>query len=269
MTDSHIIIQDQGDHLIVINNNPRRRNVLTADYEAGLLDALALAGREARIGAVILTGAEGFFCAGGNLAELIEARAMPVKERGIRIERLQSVIRAMIACPRPVIAAVEGGAAGAGASIALACDLIIAAEGAKFTAAYVNAGLVPDGGLTASLTALLPAPIAREICLLGQPVTAERLHQLGAVNRLAAPGQALAAAEDMARQLARGPAEAQARIKRLLTDAQRELMEGRLDAEVEAMAIMLGSDEGAEGMDAFLNKRAPDFAALRQGKAQG
>lgn len=267
MTDSHIIIEDQGDHLIVINNNPRRRNVLTADYEAGLLDALALAGREARIGAVILTGAEGFFCAGGNLAELIEARTMPVETRRARIERLQSVIRAMIACPRPVIAAVEGGAAGAGASIALASDLIVAAEDAKFTAAYVNAGLVPDGGLTASLTMLLPAPIAREICLLGQPVTAERLYQLGAVNRLAAPGQALDIAAEMARNLAKGPAESQARIKRLLTDAHQALVESRLDAESEAMAIMLGSDEGTEGMDAFLNKRAPNFAKLRQGKA--
>lgn len=262
---AHIITEDHGDHLVVINNNPRRRNALTDSFQEGFAEALALAGRESRIGAVVLTGAEGFFCAGGDLSVLQRGPDLPFDERKQIIQNLQNLIRAMIACPRPVIAAVEGGAAGAGASIALACDLIVASHEAKFTAAYVNAGLVPDGGLTASLTALLPAPVAAEICLLGRPVPAGRLYQLGAINALAEPGAALDEARALARHLARGPAASLASIKRLLTDARAEMVEGRLEAEAEAMAHALGGPEGAEGIRAFLEKRAPDFAALRRG----
>lgn len=261
----HIITEDHGDHLVVINNNPRRRNALTDGFQQGLHAALALAGREARIGAVVLTGAEGFFCAGGDLGKLQRGPELGFDERRAIINDLQDLIRAMLACPRPVIAAVEGGAAGAGASIALACDLIVAAREARFTAAYVNAGLVPDGGLTASLAALLPAPVAAEICLLGQPVAAERLHQLGAINQLTAPGAALDAARAIARRLAQGPAQAQAAIKRLLVDARAGMVEGRLGAETTAMAHALASPEAGEGIRAFLDKRAPDFAALRRG----
>ena len=262
---AHIITEDHGDHLVVINNNPRRRNALTDSFQQGFTEALALAGRESRIGAVVLTGAEGFFCAGGDLSKLQRGPDLAFAERKRIIQDLQDLIRAMIACPRPVIAAVEGGAAGAGASIALACDLIVASREARFTAAYVNAGLVPDGGLTASLTALLPAPVAAEICLLGQPVTAERLHQLGAVNLLTDAGGALAAARELAARLATGPAASQASIKRLLTDARAAMVEGRLEAEAEAMAHALGAPEGVEGIRAFLEKRAPDFAGLRRG----
>lgn len=265
MTESHIITEDHGDHLVVINNNPRRRNALTDSFQQGFREALALAAREPRIGAVVLTGAEGFFCAGGDLAKLQRGPDLPFDARRRIIEDLQDLIRAMVACPRPVIAAVEGGAAGAGASIALACDLILASQEAKFTAAYVNAGLVPDGGLTASLTALLPPPVAAEICLLGHPVPAARLYQLGAINALTEPGAALAEAQVLARHLARGPAAAQGVIKRLLTDARADLLAGRLEAETEAMAHALAAPEAAEGIRAFLDKRAPDFAALRRG----
>lgn len=265
MTESHIITEDHGDHLVVINNNPRRRNALTDSFQQGFREALALAAREPRIGAVVLTGAEGFFCAGGDLAKLQRGPDLPFDARRRIIEDLQDLIRAMVACPRPVIAAVEGGAAGAGASIALACDLILASQEAKFTAAYVNAGLVPDGGLTASLTALLPPPVAAEICLLGRPVPAARLYQLGAINALTEPGATLAEAQVLARHLARGPAVAQGVIKRLLTDARADLLAGRLEAETEAMAHALAAPEAAEGIRAFLDKRAPDFAALRRG----
>lgn len=265
MTESHIITEDHGDHLVVVNDNPRRRNALTDSFQDGFREALALAAREPRIGAVVVTGAEGFFCAGGDLSKLQRGPDLPFEQRRRIIEDLQDLIRAMIACPRPVIAAVEGGAAGAGASIALACDLIVASREARFTAAYVNAGLVPDGGLTASLTALLPAPVAAEICLLGQPVPAERLHGLGAINMLTEPGGTLAAAQALARRLATGPATAQATIKRLLTDARAAMVESRLEAEAEAMAHALAAPEGAEGIRAFLEKRAPDFAGLRRG----
>ena len=258
-------IEDRGTHLVVVNDNPQRRNALTPGFYAGLRAALAQAAAEPRIAAVIVTGAEGFFCAGGDLTMLMTAQEMTHSHRRAAIEDLQALVRDLIGCPRPVIAAVEGGAAGAGFSLALACDLVVAARDARFTASYVNAGLIPDGGLTGSLTAALPAALVAEICLLGQPVAAQRMFDLGAINALAEPGGALETAEALALRLAQGPAEAQAAIKALLTGAQAALMDAQLDAEVEPMAIALGSAEAGEGIAAFLGKRPPDFATLRRG----
>lgn len=258
-------IRDEGGWLTVVNRNPARRNALSEGFMRGLKAAMAQAAAEPRLAAVIITGAEGFFCSGGDLGFLAVAPSMPEEGRRAEIERVHDLVRAVRGCPRPVIAAVEGGAAGAGASLAFACDMIVAARDARFTAAYVSAGLVPDAGLTASLTAALPPQLAAEMCLTAAPVSAERLHALGAVNALAEQGGALAAAEALAGRLADGPATAQAAIKRLLTAAQDRLYEAQLAAEAEAMAAALGAPEAAEGIAAFLGKRAPDFRRLRQG----
>lgn len=257
-------IIDRDTYLVVVNDNPTRRNALSAELYAGLRAALAQAAAEPRIGAVVLTGAEGFFCAGGDLNLLMTAQTMSEDERRARIEDLADLIRAILDCPRPVIAAVEGGAAGAGFSLALACDLIIAAEDARFSASYVNAGLVPDGGLTGSLLGAVPPALAAELCLGGQPVAATRLHQIGAINAVVPAGGALPAAEAAAAQLARGPADSQASIKRLIAGGRRQLLDRQLEAEVAPMATALASAEAAEGIAAFLGKRAPDFAALRR-----
>ena len=257
-------IIDQATHLVVVNVNPGRRNALSPGFQAGLRAALAQAAEEPRIGAVVLTGAEGFFSAGGDLNMLIAAQGMSEADRRACIEDLAALIGAVLDCPRPVIAAVEGGAAGAGFSLALACDLIVAAEDARFAASYVNAGLVPDGGLTGSLLAALPPALAAELCLGGQPVAASRLHQLGAINAIVPPGGALDAAEALARRLAAGPAEAMASIKRLIAGGRRLLMDRQLAAEIAPMAAALAAPEAAEGIAAFLGKRAPDFAALRR-----
>lgn len=276
-------IIDRDTHLVVVNDNPRRRNALTPGFQQGLSRALAQAAAEPRIGAVVVTGAReagaaadegaaaaegmgeggGFFCAGGDLTLLMTAQAMDDAARRSAIGALQGLIRAVLDCPRPVIAAVEGGAAGAGLSLALACDLVVAARDAQFAASYVNAGLVPDGGLTGSLSAALPPALAAEICLLGRPVAASRLHELGAINAVTEPGEALGVAEELAVRLAHGPAQAQASIKALLTGARRQVMQGQLAAEVAPMAAALGSAEAAEGIAAFLGKRATDFRALR------
>lgn len=257
-------ILDQGTHLVVVNNNPARRNALSPGLYAGLREALTRAASEPRIAAVVLTGAEGFFCAGGDLNLLMTAPTMSEEERRGHIIDLADLIRAILDCPRPVIAAVEGGAAGAGFSLALACDLIIAAEDTKFTASYITAGLVPDGGLTGSLLAALPPAMVAELCLGGQSVLAGRLKDLGAINAVVGKGEALATAEAVAARLALGPGEAQAAIKRLLVGGRRVLMEQQLDAEIAPMATALAAPEAAEGIAAFLGKRAPDFAALRK-----
>lgn len=252
-------VDDQGDRLVVVNMNAARRGALSPDLYAAMTEAAEQA-VQPRVRAVILTSEGGFFCAGGDLNVLIERQGMAEDERRAQIEKLHDRIRALRACPVPVIAAVEGGAAGAGLSIALACDLIVAARDAQFTAAYVKAGLVPDGGLTASLARSLPRPLAMEICLLGRPVGAERMAALGAVNLLTEAGGAEAAAQGLADALARGPRGTQGAIRAMVAAAYDMTEAEQLSRERDAMARATGSAEAAEGIAAFLEKRKPDWS---------
>jgi len=252
-------VEDQGDRLVVENRNTTRRNALSPEYYQGLKSALTTAASEPRLKVVILTAKGPFFCAGGDLNLLAQRQYLPLEDRAERIESLHELIRLIRNCPKPVIAAVEGGAAGAGLSIALACDFIVAAVGAKFSAAYVKAGLVPDGGLTSTLTSLLPRALVSEICLTGQAVSAERFFNLGAINRLCPASQTLAVAQDIASGLAAGPSTTQASIKALLTSAQTTDPDTQLDAERDAMAKAIASPDAIEGIAAFFEKRAPDF----------
>ncbi|WP_370400258.1 oxepin-CoA hydrolase, alternative type [Sulfitobacter sp. JB4-11] len=251
-------IEDRGDRLIIWNGNTARRGALSPE----LYDCIATAMRQAadpRIRAVILTSEGEFFCAGGDLNVLIARRTISVEERRDRIDDLHDLVRAMRACPVPIIAAVEGGAAGAGLSLALACDLIVASKEAKFTAAYVKAGLVPDAGLTSAMARLLPRPLAMEMCLLGRPVMASRFAELGAVSRLCPVGHALEEALLLADTLAAGPRDAQSTIRQLVSTAYESTEAEQLDAERDAMAVAAGADEAAEGIAAFLEKRKPAY----------
>lgn len=196
---------------------------------------------------------------GGDLNVLIERRTLSEPERRDRIDGLHDIIRAMRSSPVPFIAAIEGGAAGAGLSIALACDLIVASEEARFTAAYVKAGLVPDGGLTSAMSRMIPRPLAMEMCLMGRPVNAHRFADMGAVNRICKPGKAMEEAMTLADTLAQGPRDAQTAIRGLVADAYEATEAEQLDAERDAMAAASGSEEAAEGIAAFLEKRKPDY----------
>jgi 2-(1,2-epoxy-1,2-dihydrophenyl)acetyl-CoA isomerase len=251
-------IEDKGDRIIVWNGNAHKRGALSPELYACITQAVELAA-EPRVRAVILTSEGDFFCAGGDLNVLIARRDLAEDERRGKIDELHDVVRAIRGCPVPVIAAVEGGAAGAGLSFALACDLIVAAKGAKFTAAYVKAGLVPDGGLTASLARALPRQLAMEMCLLALPVTVDRMHDLGVVNALAEPGAAMDGAMAYADRLAQGPRQAQSVIRALVAQGYDVTEAAQLDAERNAMAHAAGADEAAEGIAAFLEKRKPNY----------
>ncbi len=249
--------------LTVWNTNTATRNALSPAYCDRLAEALDEPGRDGAIGAVVLAGEGGYFCSGGDLRALATRADLPKRERAARIETLHDLIRAIRRCPAPVIAAIEGGAAGAGFAIAMACDIVLAARGARFSAAYVKAGLTPDGGLTHTLAAHLPPATLLPLLLTGDPVTAERLHALGAVSDLTPPGAALERATALAHRLAEGPREAQVRIKRLAHGARQSSMEDQLDAERDAMARAQGAPEAGEGIAAFLEKRPPRFGRLR------
>ncbi len=255
-------LDDLGDRLVVRATDPARRNPLSPEYYAVLAEALERAAQP-RVTSLILHG-EGYFCAGGDLAQLATRRDLPLAERRARIEALHDLIRGIMACPVPVIAAVERGAAGAGASLAFACDLIVADRAATFSASYVKAGLVPDGGLTANLARHLPRALLMRMALLGEPVGAERLHALGAVSQLEARADVLPAAMALADRLAAGPTDAQRRIKALVAAAYDRDIATQMDAERDAMAEAVAAPEAAEGIAAFLGKRLPDFAAKRR-----
>ncbi|NNE53984.1 MAG: enoyl-CoA hydratase [Sulfitobacter sp.] len=251
-------IEDRGDRLIIWNGNSEKRGALSPELYNCINEAVQQA-NEKRIRAVILTSEGDFFCAGGNLNILIERRGISEEARRGKVDELHDLVRGLRACPVPVIAAVEGGAAGAGLSLALACDFIVASKEAKFTAAYVKAGLVPDGGLTSAMARLLPRPLAMEMCLLGRPVMAGRFADLGAVNRLCPPGNAMLEAMAIADTLVEGPRQAQSVIRGLVADAYETTEAAQLDAERDAMAAAAGRDEAAEGIAAFVEKRKPNY----------
>lgn len=267
MSGAELLVRTEGAVRILVNSNPAARNAITPALYDALPAALHDAAQDPAIGAIVLAGDGDFFCAGGDLRQLATRRELSPEGRRAKIERLHDLVRAIRACPKPVIAAVEGGAAGAGMSLALACDMLVAARGAFFATAYVKVGLSPDGGATAFLSRFLSRQLLTEMCLLGERLPAERLHALGAVNRLTEPGQALTEALVLAARVAGGPANANARIKRLCENAGAASLEQQLDLEAELMVQSQGDDEAQEGIKAFFDKRAPDFTALRHAAA--
>ena len=258
-----LISRREGAVQVLSNNNPQARNALSPGFYAALAQALADAAADPGVGAVVLAGEGGHFCSGGDLRQLARRRELAPQERRARLEGLYDLIRAIVDFPKPVIAAVEGAAAGAGLSLALACDMLVAARDAVFSVAYVKVGLTPDGGATAFLAEHLSRQVLTELCLTGERVSGERMHALGAVNRLAEPGQALAQALELAARVAAGPEQAIARIKALCRAAYANTLAQQLDAEAEFMVRSQDTEESREGIGAFLQKRPPDYARLR------
>lgn len=245
--------------LILTLSNPGAKNALHPDMYAAGIEALATAERDDSIRAVVLTGADNFFCAGGNLTRLLENRAQDPSVQAAAIDNLHGWIDALRACPKPVIAAVEGAAAGAGFSLALACDLIVAGATAKFVMAYVKVGLTPDGGGSWFLTRALPRQLATEILIEGKPILAPRLQALGLVNRVAADGHALETALTWAEELAQLSPQAMERIKGLVADADSHSLAQHLEAEKHSFVESLHHGDGHEGISAFLEKRKPNY----------
>ncbi len=256
---SSLKTERQGRVLVLTLDDPATRNSLGWDLFGDFAKVVTLAGADDGLGAIVVTGAGGYFSSGGNIAALRERAAMDEAERRAGVGRLHDLIRAMHACPKPILAAVEGGAAGAGAALALACDMIVTAGDAHIAIAYVKIGLTPDGGATAFLGQALPRQLVNELAMTGEAIGAERLHALGLVNALCEPGQALSTALARAAALAEGPAEALGAIKRLVGESQHGSFDAQLDREADAIARALGGPEAHEGLAAFFEKRKPKF----------
>ena len=261
MTPEEGILQARhGRVLELAINNPAQRNALLPGTSRGLTKALRLASDDAAIGAVVLRGEGAHFCAGGNLKSLSELQKGQPRQAAVeRIGAINEFARALRGCAKPVIAAVEGHAAGAGFSIAFGCDLIVAAENAVFTLSYVKIGVNPDGGGSWFIARSLPPQLASELALAAAPISAARLASHGVVNRVVPAGEARKAALDWAAEIAAGATAAIGRTKRLIDEASQQPLSLHLERERDGFADGLFGPEGAEGIAAFLEKRKPSF----------
>jgi enoyl-CoA hydratase/carnithine racemase len=248
-----------GQTLILTISNPEMRNALGPEMYAAGIEALNAAENNPDVRSVIITGEGANFCAGGNLNRLLANRQQPPEVQSRSIEGLHGFIECIRTYPKPVIAAVEGAAAGAGFSLALACDLLVAARNSIFVMSYSTVGLSPDGGGSWQLTQKLPANLAMEWMLTAERQTADRLHQLGIVNRLSDAGDALQASLALTSSLnARAP-NVMASIKELTQLAQTNNLHTQLDAERVHFVKNLHHANAQEGIEAFLGKRPPRY----------
>ena len=182
----------------------------------------------------------------------------PLQRKG-NLAQLNATVRAIRYCPKPVVAAVEGAAAGAGVSLAVACEMVAASRDSRFSVSYVKNRFDAGWSVTSFLAESLSRPALAELCLTGNVVSGERMYQLGVVNRVTEPSEALAGAGELARQLADGPPLAMTRIKQLCNTAKRNSLDEQMELEASHMVAAQGGTEAREGITAFMEKRKPSW----------
>ncbi len=247
---------------VVELQRPDSLNAVTAQMGRELHAALsAIAGDDA-VRAVVLTGAGRGFCSGADLKGMAEIPLLPSgrPDLGHLLEDVYNpLVLLMREMPQPIVAAVNGIAAGIGCSFALACDHVVAARSASFLLAFVNVALVPDGGASVLVPARAGMTRALELALLGEKVPAERALEWNLVNAVTDDDQALPTALEVAGRLAAGPPEALAAIKRLLNEPVLPLLREQLQREADAQRVRADSDEVVEAITAFAQKRKPVY----------
>ena len=242
-------------------NRPERLNALGDTLREDLYDAVTKSAEDPDVGALVITGAGKGFCSGGDVKSMNERertgttasaseRFTPIRDR---------VILAMRDCPKPIIAAVNGAAAGAGMNLALACDLRIAASTAKFTQAFVKRGLTPDWGGSYFLPRMVGVAKASELLFTGDVIEAPEALALGLLNAVVAPEALMPEARKLARRIAAGPPIAIALTKRALHHSEHVDLRAALEFESFIQGIARETDDYKEGIKAFVEKRAPAF----------
>lgn len=248
-----------GQTMVLTISNPEHRNALGPDLYAAGVEALNVAENSPEVRSVVITGEGAHFCAGGNLQRLMANRQQPPEVQAQSIEGLHNWIETIRTFPKPVVAAVEGSCAGAGFSLALACDMVVAAQNAVFVMAYSNVALSPDGGASWSLVHALPRTTALQLLMCGDRISAERLFQLGVINQVTGSGEALGAALALCERLnARAP-NALASIKELANEAAMAPLHTQLAAERDHFVRNLHHANAGEGIAAFLDKRPAQY----------
>lgn len=242
-------------------NRPERMNALSVDVSRQLLDVLNQIATDPDIGSVVLTGAGRGFCAGGDVKEMERNREKPIAQRHDDLRMMHEIPACICAMPQIVLAAVNGAAYGAGMAVALTCDIVMAAQEARFGTAFLKQGLVSDFGLSYQLTRLAGPAAARRIILLDQVLSGSEAKSMGLVSEVYSPEALKPAAIDAAERLAGWPASARAEMKRLLRMAETATHDDMLNAEAEVQGRMIVSDDHATAVD--------DFNLVGRNKEQG
>jgi enoyl-CoA hydratase/carnithine racemase len=248
-----------GATLVLTISNPEQHNALGPEIYAAGVEAINAAETNPDVRSVVIAGEGSTFSAGGNLHRLKAVREGQLELQRQSLESLNSWIEAIRSFPKPVIAAVEGAAAGAGFSLVLACDFVVAADSAYFLMAHSKIGLSPDGGGCWQLARALPRPLVSDAVMRGTRLSAATLHRYGLINELTAAGQALGAALALAADLNARPSNALWDIKDLIGEAQTQSLSAHLEREKELFMRNLVHANAGEGIAAFLEKRSPRF----------
>ncbi len=255
MSDTVLLTRDGAVATITLNR-PEQMNALNGE----LLDALVAAGEsvanDTSVRCVVVTGSGRAFCAGGDIDALLHEGLL---DSATVLERQEQISTLLYEMPKPTVAAINGAAAGAGLSIALACDFRFAGQHAKLTTAFANVGLSGDFGGTWTMQRLVGPAKARELYLLADVITADAALELGLVNRVVSPRDFDDELQSFVRRLAAGPTAAYARIKANLGYAANHTLAETLTLEARNMVESASTQDNAEGMAAFLEKREPQF----------
>jgi 2-(1,2-epoxy-1,2-dihydrophenyl)acetyl-CoA isomerase len=250
---------ERSDSLATITlNRPEARNALDLTMRQELIGALDEVEADADARVVILTGAGGHFCAGGDVKTMRERRQTAADGRA-RVESLNRLVLRLVNFPRPTIAQVDGFAVGAGCNLALSCDLIVAADRAKFGEVFGKIGLVPDGGGTWLLSRMVGLSRAKELIFTADVIDAARAREMGLVNQVVPATDLERATRTLARRIAAGPPAVLRMAKHLVNRAATSDLASALDQEAWAQAIAITGEDHQEGLRAFFEKRPPRF----------
>jgi len=255
-----VLLDRAGGVATVMLNRPKLRNALDAAMHARLSEVLDTVEADESIRAVVLTGAGSGFCAGQDLNERRRSEGEPPPDLGHSLqERYNPLILRLVRLHVPTIAAVNGVAAGAGCGLALACDVVLAANSAKFAFSFAKIGLIPDSGATYFLPRLVGRARAIGLALTGEPVGAKAAERIGLIWKAVDDEKLMDEALSLARRFAAGPALALARIKQALLASAKNSLDAQLDLESHIQSELGKSDDYAEAMRAFFEKRTPVF----------
>ena len=251
MSDDNAVLTERRDRVLLITiNRPDQRNAVNGAVAQGIADALDALDADAELAVGVLTGAGKGFCAGMDLKAFVTGERPWVGDRGFAGITQR-------AADKPLIAAVEGFAMAGGLEVALACDLIVAARGARLGVPEVKRSLVAAGGGLLRLPRVLPRTIALELALTGDPILAERAAELGMVNRLTEPGEAVAGALELAQAIAANGPLALAATKRIVVESVDWPEAEFFERQGEISGPVFNSQDAREGATAFAEKRAP------------
>jgi len=253
-----VLTSIEGATLTITLNRPEARNALTRDVIELTTSALARAAAESAIRCVVLTGAGGHFCAGADLRRNIAEDPDFMDKLETYMDLFHGVIRAIVRCPKPTVAALDGAAVGFGADLALACDLRVAADSAYVQEKFVSIGLMPDGGGTFWLPRLVGTARAMRAILLAEKLDAKELDALGVLAARVPPSELAAATRTLAQKLEKGPPLAFAETKKALYASWGDV-EAALRREREGQLRLLRSQDVIEGIMAWTQKREPVF----------